>query len=425
MAQILTQVEAILKDKYQPALASQISYAPSPFLEKIRRVPLTNNTIKLAAPIGINGGFGFGEEGLGTPKAGAQKYVEFSLDAVDMYVDIQISNKTVQLASSNTAAMLNALDGEIRGSYASAEWNLSRAIFGNGTGVLCGVTDTITDNEDGTKTMTVTSTKYLVEGLSIDFYTYPTSVAVVASLKAENKGLRIVSIDRENNEITVEGAPAIVAASSANITYGGSEAIYGYITVQNSFKRELCGIGSIMDTAASELYGVNRSKNNWINPSVIDCTDGISDAVLYNGIKKAKEYKGAKIDMILMGDTAFSAYQDYMRANNVTVVDKQKFVGGAVGYVVLVGSQETVIVNERFVPDNEAWGVDTESFILECTPWEFMSKDGAVFVPIAGTSVFRALLASYGNLVCTNPGGCVKFTNITHAFGTGDYYPEI
>ena len=56
MAQILTKLEAILKDKYQPALTNQINTEPSPFLEKIRKVNLTNNTIRCAAPIGINGG---------------------------------------------------------------------------------------------------------------------------------------------------------------------------------------------------------------------------------------------------------------------------------------------------------------------------------------------------------------------------------
>ena len=64
MAQILTKLEAILKDKYQPALTNQINTEPSPFLEKIRKVNLTNNTIRCAAPIGINGGFGFGAEGV-------------------------------------------------------------------------------------------------------------------------------------------------------------------------------------------------------------------------------------------------------------------------------------------------------------------------------------------------------------------------
>ena len=46
MSQLLTQIEGILKDKYQPAIANQINIEPSPFLEKIKKVPLTNNTIK-------------------------------------------------------------------------------------------------------------------------------------------------------------------------------------------------------------------------------------------------------------------------------------------------------------------------------------------------------------------------------------------
>ena len=140
MAQILTKLEAILKDKYQPALTNQINTEPSPFLEKIRKVNLTNNTIRCAAPIGINGGFGFGAEGVGTPKAGAQRYAQFEIDAVDMYVDLQISNKTIALASSNASSMINALDGEIKGSYAAAKWNISRALFGDGSGKLATVT---------------------------------------------------------------------------------------------------------------------------------------------------------------------------------------------------------------------------------------------------------------------------------------------
>ena len=61
MSQILTNIEGILKDKYQPALANLINTEPSPFLEMIRKEPLTNNKVRVAAPIGINGGFGFGE----------------------------------------------------------------------------------------------------------------------------------------------------------------------------------------------------------------------------------------------------------------------------------------------------------------------------------------------------------------------------
>lgn len=59
----------------------------------------------------------------------------------------------------------------------------------------------------------------------------------------------------------------------------------------------------------------------------------------------------------MMGDAAFAAYQTYMKESNVVVTDKHQFVGGAVGYKVLVGNREVVVVNERFVPENEAWGL--------------------------------------------------------------------
>ena len=389
MAQILTKLEAILKDKYQPALTNQINTEPSPFLEKIKKVTLTNNTIKCAAPVGINGGFGFGAEGVGTPKAGAQRYTRFEIDAVDMYVDLQISNKTIELASSNAASMINALDSEIKGSYAAAKWNIGRALFGDGSGKLATVTEAVASGNN--TVLTLDSVKRVIEGLSIDLYD---SDATVAN---GNGGHRIISVDRANKKIVCEGTLTLNSAS-------------GFITVQGSYNRELMGLGAIFGDNA-EIYGINKSENPWICPTTVDANGDITDLVLYRGIKEAKDYKGANIDLIMMGDDAFLAYQDYIHTNNVTVTDKYHFVGGAVGYKILVGSNEVVIVNERFVPENEVWGVDTSAFYLEATPWNFMEKDGGVFVPMPDTSIFRALLASYGNLMCTNPGGCVRFIN--------------
>lgn len=386
MAQILTKLEAILKDKYQPALTNQISTEPSPFLEKIKKVTLQNNTIKCAAPVGINGGFGFGAEGVGTPKAGAQRYTLFEIDAVDMYVDLQISNKTIELASSNASSMINALDSEIKGSYAAAKWNIGRALFGDGSGKLATVSAV---SASGANTvLTLDSIKRVIEGLSIDLH------SADGALTTANSGHRILAVDRAAKTITVEG------------TLSGT----GFITVQGSYNRELCGLGAIFGDTET-LYGLTKADNPWINPTVVDAKNDLTDLVLYRGIKEAKDYKGANIDLIMMGDDAFLAYQDYIHTNNVTVCDKHHFVGGAVGYKILVGSNEVIIVNERFVPEDEVWGVDTSAFYLEATPWNFMEKDGGVFVPMPDTSIFRALLASYGNLMCVNPGGCVRFTN--------------
>ena len=104
-----------------------------------------------------------------------------------------------------------------------------------------------------------------------------------------------------------------------------------------------------------------------------------------------------------------------MDEHNTHLVDRHKFVGGATGYSILVGDQEVILVNESMIPSNEAWAVDTKSFVLQQTPWEFLSHQGSIFSRQNGTSVYRALLASYGNLICSNPGGCVRFTECASA----------
>lgn len=387
MSQNLDKITDILKYDYMPALENQIGIEPSPFLEKVKKAPLTASTIVAAAPVGINGGFGFGAEGEGTPESAAQNYAIFTVDAVDMYVDIRISDKTVKLASSNAGAMINALDGEVKGSYASAKWNIGRALFGDGTGKLASVT-----NISATNNLTLSSLKNVIEGLVIDIFTAGSTPTYTAR--------RIKRIDRKNNIVTVDG-PALTAATPTN----------AFITVQNSYRKELTGLGAIFDTSNGHLYGLNRTENSWMKPIVIDAGHDFTDIVIHRGVKDAYDYKNSQIDLLMLGDKAFEAYQTYMKENNVVVTDKHQFVGGAVGYKVLVGNREVIVVNERFVPDTEAWGVDTSAFTFESTGWDFASQDSGIFTLIPGTSVYRALLASYGNLICSNPGGCVKFTN--------------
>lgn len=388
MSQILTKIEGILKDKYQPALTNLINIEPSPFLEMIRKEPLQNNKVRMAAPIGLNGGFGFGAEGAATPHAAEQRYLDFELKAVDMYVDMQISNKTVVLGSSNVSSMINALDAEIKGSYAAAKWNLGRALFGDGSGILAHFEPT----EDGTSTLKVDDTSKLMEGLLLDIY-----AGEPGSYELQLNGVRVVHVDHKQNTVTLNYDDLYFEDP-------------GMLTVQGSYNREITGLGAIFGDSDT-IYGVSRVENPCLVPVTYSLGGKITDLGLYQGIRDAKKYRGAKINLIMMGDRAFEAYQTYMDEHTTHLVDKHKFVGGSTGYSILVGDQEVILVNESMIPENEAWGVDTESFILQQTPWEFLSNQGSIFSLMANSSVYRALLASYGNLICSNPGGCVKFTD--------------
>ena len=394
----------ILKEQYLPALKNQITTATHPFMEMIKKAPLTTGGVIMAsAPYGINGGFGFGSEGDATPVSGGRKYKRFEITPVDMYVDIRISDKTIKLAN-QPGALISALDDEVKGSYEAAKWNVSRALFGDGSGILCKVTQSCSSNY-GKMAVRVDDVKRIVEGLTVDLYTYRGGNASSPELITGNKGLRVISVDRSLAVIVVEG-------TNCGASQAASAMDYGFITVQNSYNKELTGLGAIFNEEVPFLYGYSKASDLFIRPIEVDADGSLTDMVIYDAVKKAADYRNSKIDLLMMGDGAFRAYQNYMRENNVVVCERAQFVGGASGYKVMVGSHVVTIVNESLVPFDQCWGVDTSTFTFVHLDFDFCDYGASgIFQLVPGTSYYRALLSSYGNLICSNPGGCILLTN--------------
>lgn len=385
---LLTEdITRILKDDILPAWNNQINVEPSPFLEKISKKPLKAKTIRAAAKIGLNGGYGAGTEGTETPSAAPQLYEEFKVSPVAMFAEIKISDMSFKLANGGEQSIIDAVRAETEGAYEASKFHLSRMLFMDGTGKLATVTA-------GTGTVvTVSSTLYLREGLSVDFYA--TAAAVGSAPAVANK--RIIAIDHVNKKITLDSTATVPA---------------GFMTVQNSYGREMTGLGAIFDTSRSELYGVNRAANMFINPSSKSAEKDISDVLINEQIRNADRYHSAKTDMVLMGDEAFNAYQLYMKANNTVIVNNLQFKGGAAGYEIIFGNRKAAVVNEGFVPATEVWGVDTTAFSFYKTDFDFAQEGGSsAFQLMEKYSWYRALLSAYGNLICNNPGGSWKLTD--------------
>ena len=382
MAQNLITFEKALKENYLPVWRNGLTTEPSPLLGKIKKVPLKSNKIVATAPVGLSGGFGFGAEGLATPAAGGVKFERFETNAKDMYVNIAISTKAVRLTGSG-GAMANALDTEVKAAYETAKWNVGRSLFGNGSGILTNCTC------DGSKVIAVDDTKFMKEGLIIDVMYIDGGEGVT-----HKAGVRIVGVDRKDNKIAV---------SEEVTAHAGT-----FITVQNSYNREITGLGAIFDENVTKIYGVD--KTNFLKPTVIEADTDIEDGILWDAVEQAETYKNSKIDTFLMGKAAYKQYIDYLRTNNVQIDIKTKdIVGGFKSLAYAFGNREIDMVYEQFVPDNEIWGVESGTLELHTQEWDFADlQGGGIFNLMENSSVYRALLANYGDLICTNPGGCVQ-----------------
>jgi hypothetical protein len=283
--------------------------------------------------------------------------------------------------------MVDALMDQVDASKEAAVWNTGRMLFGDGTGVLAKVTT----GETGTNILKVDDLTNLIVGLSIDVYSEGASTPSDAAVQ-------IRGIDFNTKTLTL----------SKNLTkaYTG-----GFITTQNSYMREITGLKTIFDSNITHIYGLEKAKNPILLPYVVDAKGNIDDMVISSAVSTAYRRSQAKIDMILCGEEAFRAYEEYMHSSQHVVVEKQKYVGGAVGYKVISGKQETEIVMEPFVPSTKMWGVDTSAFELHETGWDFATHKSSVFNLMPGTAVYRALLANYMELICRHPGGCIEITN--------------
>lgn len=414
--QNLKTFEKALKENYLPVWNNLLNIEPTPFLSKIKKRKLSGDKIVSLAPVGLSGGFGFSAEGEPTPKAGRVNFERFETRAKDMYVDIAISAKAVRMTNS-AGAMANALDAEVKGAYAAAKWNVARAYFGNGTGVLCKIR-TAPTYADGIVTLYVNDVKFLKEGLTVDLYKTGESAPV-----SGGDALRIKTITRtaESNtpsggsdenvyKITLEGASSAPSIPAVTVS-GGNESGGGFITVQNSYNREITGLGAIFDNNVDEIYGVKKSGNPILYPTVIDCNSTVDNTSITRGLREAQRVKNSNINMLLCGDDAFDKYRATLEMNQIRV-EGRELEGGFKSITFIFGNREVDIVNEEFVPADEMWGIDTTALELHSQEWEFCElQGGGIFNLKENTSVYRALLANYGELICTNPGGCVRFYN--------------
>ncbi len=386
MAQNLITFEKALKENYLPVWRNGLTTEPTALLGKIKKVPLKSNKIVATAPVGLSGGFGFGAEGLATPAAGGVKFERFETNAKDMYVNIAISTKAVRLTGSG-GAMANALDTEVKAAYETAKWNVGRALFGNGTGVLT----TIVDGNTGVNIVNVNDVSKLKEGLIVDLHT--------SNGEVQTKGARIKTVDRATKTVTFY--------DNVNATNDG------FIAVQNSYNKEITGLGAIFDEDVSTIYGVNKAENAFLIPTVVDANTDIDDSVIWDAVEGAETYKNSKIDMILMGKGAYKHYIEYLRTNNVRVESMTKEITGgfkAIDYA--FGNRSIDVVYDQFVPENEAWCVESGALELHTQEWDFADlQGGGIFNLMENSSVYRALLANYGDLICTNPGGLVRIKN--------------
>ncbi len=379
----LSSADNALKQVYLEVVSNQLNTNSNPLLSKIEQTTrdVWGKEIVKVAPFGINGGIGAGDEAGDLPNSASNKYVKFVTELKNLYGRIEISDKAIRASENSVGAFVNLLNAEMEGLVKASQFNFGRMLFGDGTGTIA----TVEDVTEGV--ITVDSVKNMVEGLVIDVY----SDAGEKTLS----NARIVAIDRLNKTVEIDK------------TFDDEIDEDYFFTVQNSYGKELTGLGAIF--GEGDLYGVARSVNAWMNPYSATATT-LTDTAIQEAIDYLDENVGSTVDYITCSSDVKRIYQAYL-AESKRNIDMMELQGGykAISY------NGIPVVSDRFVENGTMYLLNTSEFALhQLCDWQWLSaEDGRILKQNAGTPTYSATLVKYADLICNKPAGQAKLTGIT------------
>jgi hypothetical protein len=391
MAATLTTMDQILKDQFLELLKNQVNTEADVLYNLIKNSTRNvegNNIIK-SAPFGINGGAGAGTEVGALPTAGENKYQKLVSSIKNYYGQLQIGDKVIKSTRSNKGAFIDALVSEMEGLKEACKFIYGRDLYLDPVGALA----TCSVMGAPGLTITVSDTRYLIEGLTIDILN--SSFAAISN----GTGRRIQTVNRVANTITLSGA--------ANVQTAATDVIY----TQNSYNNTITGLREIFKTTGS-LYGVDRATNTWLAPNLNTSFGPISDAKIQAMIANIEDFRGGKINYIGVSTDVEGFYMSYLEATkrNVNMME----VSG--GYDA-IAFKHIPMKRNRFLQATTLDLLDTSKFTFHVlSDWDWITDEGGgILHQVAGYPLYAASIAKYGEVICDQPGAQARNTNVAAA----------
>ena len=380
----LTSAENALKEVYLGIVANQLNVAANPLLAQIKRSTnhIYGKEVRKAAPVGINGGIGAGDETSELPASSATNYVSFVAELKNLYGKIEISDKALRATSNNVNSFINLLNDEMEKLIESSNFNLGRMLFGDGSGTLITINGVTTANRFFTVTGNINN---VVEGM------------VIQNPEKPDYLFHVTYVDRANKRIYTKENNFTTASFNNGVK----------LVVQGSKDKEITGIEGIF--SATSLYGLSKTNNKWLNPYSSTDLIYLSDSAIQNVIDYLEDVANSNINYIATTKAIRRLYQEYLGAyrRNIDVTE-------------LKGGFKTItyngipVVGDKFVNDNTMYFLNTNDFTMyEMCDWKWLEDEsGRILRQNPNYPTYSATLVKYAELICEKPAGQGKLSNI-------------
>ncbi len=385
----LKSAENVLKEVYLGVVADQINTKTSPLFSKIRRTSrnIVGKKIHVVAPIGVNGGIMAGEETSVLPDGVGAPYLSLTAELKNLFGRFEISDKAVRASSTDVGSFVNLIQDNMDTLLKASMFNLSRMIYGDGSGLLATVSD-------ASGKVVLSSVNGIAPGMYVDVY------GSDDNLKIENA--YVESVDTATKEIKL--------AFSKDASVASEDKIY----VHGSKDNEIIGLKGIVKNNDT-LYGVDRSVYNVMNANNVSAlgSEAFDEEYVQSFIDDL-EAKGTVVNFINTSYALKRLYQKYLTVNKKNI--EYTTLDDGTKVITHLG---TPIVPTNQIDDGECYFLNTDDLVFyELGDWKWLEDEsGRILKQNPNKASFAATLVKYTELICHKPSGIAHVTGIKTTYG--------
>ncbi len=374
-------IDAVLKSYYLDAICASLNTGVSPLYSAIEKsaAEISGKDAIVPTLYGVCGGLGSTDETGDLPDSGECLRSSFNVPLKNIYGVIDISDKALRASRDNASGIVGLLNTEIQAMVRSAQFNLNRMLWMDGSGLLATVKSF---SNSILPSIVVDDTRHIAEGMRIDVY---------RSASAVITGLRVADVNHETKTVFFPyGVMGNVTLQTGDVCY-----------VQKSKGNEVNGLPYLFG-AGTTYFGVNKATSPGINPVEKNLQDELTVDAMQEFFDSASLRAGIQPDMIVCSMKTRRQYLKQLELNRRNI-----------DYLNLDGGFKTLsfngipVVGERFAPDGEMYFLNTSTLkLVQLNDWEWLEgENGSILNQLDRKAVYTATLVKYANFVAAYPRG--------------------
>jgi len=394
MVATMANVDAALKDDYQPAIRDQLTNAWV-LLSQIESnsKDVEGRYATLSLHTGRNSGVGARAASAALPSAGAQTYIEERVSITRNYGSMSIEGDLIEASASDKGSFGRMMDREMKGVVIDLKNDVSRQLYNDATKSIaqCGVTSAA--NVIVLTSPTVAQMRQFSVGMVVD-------IGTTADYDVVAAGRSITAVGAST--ITIDGATVTTTTSH-------------YVTRAGSDGNELTGLREIVDSSGT-LFNVDPTAVPVWKSTETASAGTPTELEFEKMIEDIQFVSDQSINLILttvgVRRNFAAQYQGDRRYTNTVDVK-----AGFKAITVAAGNVEVPLVTDNDAPNGIAFFLNTAHLCQHQmgNPWSFMDRDGSALHLVSGYDKYEAYIYNYHELTTDRRNAHGKLTGITEA----------